>query len=117
MNVAAGDQNLRRKPHGLREIMSDGGQRRQEQIAEAVTLEAGAFFKAVTEELREQSFIFAEGDDAIANVAGRKHVEFFAQASAGTAVIADGDYGTEVANDGRAGLGHGHFRGSEGEAL
>jgi len=82
-----------------------------------VTLEAGTFPKAVTKKLREESFIFAEGDDAVADVAGGKHVEFFAQAAAGAAVITDCNYGAEIANDGRTGLGHSHFRGSEGEAL
>jgi hypothetical protein len=38
----------------------------------------------------EQGFVLGESDDAIADVAGRQHVEFFAQASAGAAVIADG---------------------------
>ena len=55
------------------------------------------------EELGEQGFILAEGDDAIANVAGREHVEFFAQASAGASVIANRDDGAEVANDRHAG--------------
>src|SRR5260370_36295858 len=100
MNVAARDQNLGRKPHGFGKIMSDVGQGRQEEIAEAVALEAGAFLKAMTEKLREQSLVLAEGDDTVAYVAGRKHVEFLAQASAGCAVVADGDHGAEVANNG-----------------
>src|SRR5271167_2703671 len=41
----------------------------------------------------------AQGDDTVADVARRKHVEFLAQASAGATVIADRDHGTEVAND------------------
>ena len=55
------------------------------------------------EELREQSFVFAESYDAIADVAGREHVEFFAQASAGASVIANRDYGAEIADDWRSG--------------
>ena len=82
-----------------------------------MTFEAGAFFEAVLEELREQGLILAEGDDAVADVARRKHVEFFAQAAAGAAVVADRDHGAEVTNDGHAGESYGHLGRSESEAL
>src|SRR5580704_8699025 len=117
MNVATGDQNFRRQAHRFRKIMSDGGQRSQKKIAKAVTFETGAFVEAVTEELGEQSFILAESDDTVTDIAGRKHVEFFAQAAAGAAVVADRDHSAEIANDGRARLGCGHLCRSEGEAF
>ncbi len=100
IDVSASDQNFGRKAHGFGEILSDGSERREKKIAEAVAFKARAFFEAMAEKLGEQGFIFAEGDDAVADVAGRKHVEFFAQASAGAAVVADGDDGAEIANDG-----------------
>ena len=86
-------------------------------ISETVAFEAGAFVEAMLEELGEQSLILAEGDDAIANVAGREHVEFFAQASAGASVIANRDYGAEIANHGRAWGRRRQLRGSEREAF
>ena len=52
--------------------------------------------KAIGEELGEQVFFFAEGDHAVAQVAGRKHVEVLAEAAGGAAVIGDGDDGGEV---------------------
>ena len=103
IDVSAGDQNFRRKAHRFGEIVSDGSERGQKKIAEAVAFEAGAFFEAVTEKLGEQSFIFAEGDNAVADVAGRQHVEFFAQAAAGAAIVADRDDGAKIADHRRTG--------------
>src|SRR5580693_702142 len=117
MDVSARDQNFRRKAHRFREIMSDRSQRRQKKIAKAVTLEAGAFLEAMAKKLREQSLILAERDDTVADVARRKHVEFLAQASAGASVVADRDHSAKVANEGRIGLGGGHLRRGEREAL
>src|SRR5579863_5563806 len=71
----------------------------------------------MAKELREQGLVFAEGDDAIANVARREHVELFAEASAGTAVVADRNHGAKVADDGRIRTRGGDFRRSECEAL
>ena len=89
--MTAGDQNFRGKAHGFRKVVSDGSQRRQKEIAETVAFQTGSFIEAMPEELGKQSFILAEGDDTVPDIARRKHVEFFAQASAGTAVVADRD--------------------------
>ena len=61
--------------------------------------EARASFKAVLEELGKQCFILGQGDNAIADVAGREHVELFAQAAAGAAIVGDGDHGAQVADE------------------
>ena len=74
----------------------DIGESGQKQIAEAVTLKAGAFREAVAEELGEQSLILAEGDDTVADIARRKHVEFLAQAAAGASVVTDRNHGAEI---------------------
>src|SRR5882672_2047993 len=47
----------------------------------------------------QQGLIFRKSDNAVADVAGRQHVEFFAQSSAGTAVIADGDDRAELIDE------------------
>jgi len=53
--------------------------------------------------LREEVVLFAEGHHAVAEIAGREHVEVFAEAAGGTTVVSDGDYGGEVGDF--AGLG------------
>ena len=60
--------------------------------------------EAVLEELGEEMLILGESDEAVADVAGREHVEIFAKTSGGAAVIGDGDDGGEVADEAREGL-------------
>ena len=52
--------------------------------------------EAVGEELREQVFFGAESDHAVAQVAGRQHVEVLAQAAGRSAVVGDGDDRGEI---------------------
>src|SRR6476661_472418 len=66
-----------------------------------MSFQTGSLFEAVPEKFRQQSFVFAEGDDAVANVIRRKHIEFLAQASAGSTIVADRDHGGEISNYGR----------------
>ena len=84
--------------HGLGEVSGDAGERGDEEVAEAVAFEV-ALGEAVLEELREQVLVFGERDHAVADVAGRKHVEVFAQAAGGAAVVGDGDDGGELADE------------------
>ena len=98
IDVSAGKQNFRGQPDGLAEVPGDGGQRRQKQIAEAMAFEARSFGETMLKQPGEQGFVFGESDDAVANVARRKHVELFAQTSAGAAVVADRDHGAEFAD-------------------
>ncbi len=70
----------------------------EKKIAEAVAFQARAFLKAVLEQSREQGFVFGERNDAIAHVARRKHVEFFAQTAAGSAIVAHRDHAAQFAN-------------------
>ena len=49
-------------------------------------------------------FFFAEGDHAVAQVAGGKHVEVFAQAAGGATIVGDGDDGGEVGDSRRGPL-------------
>jgi hypothetical protein len=53
----------------------------------------------VLEELGEQMLVLREGDEAVADVAGGKHVEVFAEAAGGATVVGDGDDGGEVADE------------------
>ena len=68
-----------------------------------MALQAGPFHKAMLEEARQEGLVFRKRDDTVANVAGRKHIELFAQTSARTAVVADGHYGAQLVNLGMVG--------------
>jgi len=52
--------------------------------------------------------VFGERDHAVADVAGREDFELFAEAAGGAAVVGDGDYGGELADEaGEVGAGCG----------
>ena len=91
IDVSARQQNFRRQANGFGKIRGKRSECGQKQIAEAVAFKSRAFVESVTKELRQQRLVFAQSDNAVADVAGRKHVQLFAQASAGAAVVADGD--------------------------
>ena len=94
---ASGDlEHFRGGPHGVRKIAHDLRQRHQEQVAEAVALEPAAGLETVLEQAREQRGILAQRHHAVADVAGRQHVELAAQASGAAAVVGDGDDGGDV---------------------
>jgi len=67
--------------HGLGKIARDLGKRGHKKVSEAVSLQSIACAKAVREQLRQQILFFAEGHHAVAQVAGRKHVEVLPQPS------------------------------------
>jgi hypothetical protein len=55
--------------------------------------------EAVLEEAGEQKLVLGERDHAVADVAGREHVEFIAETAGGATVVCDGDDGGEVADE------------------
>ena len=100
--------------HGLGEVSGDAGERGDEEVAEAVAFEV-ALREAVLEELGEQVLVLGERDHAVADVAGGKHVEVFAQAAGGAAVVGDGDDGGELADEaGRSSAVAGSMRRGDG---
>ena len=82
--------------HRVRKIAQNLGEGHQEEVAEAVAFEPAAGLETVLEEAGKQRGVFAEGDHAVAYVAGREHVEFAAQASGTAAVVGHGDDGGDV---------------------
>ena len=76
-------------------MLGEGG---DEEVAEAVALEV-ALVEAVLEELGEEVLVLRERDHAVADVAGRQHVEVFAETAGGATVVGDGDDGGEVADE------------------
>ena len=99
VNVPACEQNFGRQAHRFGEILRDGSERGQKQVAETVAFQARAAIKTMAEQFRKQSFVFAERYDAIANVARRQHVEFFAQPAARSSVVAYRNHRGKVLNE------------------
>ena len=106
-DASAGGEDLGGHLDGLGEVSGDVGEGGDEEIAEAVAFEL-ALAEAELEELGEEVLVFGEGDHAVADVAGGEHLEVFAETAGGAAVVGDGDYGGEVADDaGQGGAGGG----------
>ena len=100
VDAAAGGEDLRAGLDGLGEVAGDAGEGGEEEVAEAVAVEV-ALGEAVLEKAGEEVFVFGERDEAVAQVAGGKHVEVFAEAAGGAAVVGDGDDGGELADEAR----------------
>ena len=60
-----------------------------------MAFEATSGFEAVLKQARDQAFVLGERHHAVADVAGREHVELAAQTAGAAAVIADGHYRCE----------------------
>jgi hypothetical protein len=84
--------------NGLGEVSGDVGERRDEEVAEAVAFEV-ALVEAELEEFGEEVFILGERDHAVANISWRKHLEVFSEAAGGASVVGDGDDGGEVTDE------------------
>ncbi len=91
-------KDLGGKLNRVPKVAGDFSESSDEEVAEVVAFQSVAGAKAVGEQLDQQILFFAEGDHAVAEVAGRQHVEVFAQASRGSTVIRDGYDGGEVAD-------------------
>src|ERR1035441_9180608 len=74
-------EHFRRNFHRSRKVAHDLRQGRQEQVAEAVSLEPPAGLEPVLEEPGKQTGILAQRHHAVADIARRQHVEFPAQAA------------------------------------
>lgn len=96
IDPSADGQHLAGEAHGLGEVAGNIGERRQEQVAEAVAGESATNREAILEEAPKQCLIFREANEAVANVARGKNGILAAQAAGTSAIIGDGDYGDEV---------------------
>ena len=100
VDAASGGEDLRADLDGLGEVSRDSGEGGEKEIAEAVAFEI-AMGKAVLEEPGEQGFVLRERDEAVADVAGGKHLEVFAEAAGGASVVRYGDDRGKLANESR----------------
>jgi hypothetical protein len=87
------------------EVAGEFGKRGDEEVAEVVAFKGVAGAESVGEELGEDILLFAEGDHAVTEVAGGKHVEVLAQSAGRAAVIGHGDDSGEVGDLGGLGAG------------
>ena len=116
VDAAAGGEDVGGGLDGLGEVSGDVGEGGEEEIAEGVAFEV-TLLEAVLEEAGEEVLVFGESDHAVADVAGGKHFEVFAEAAGGASVVGNGDYGGEVADEagevGQVGAAVGGVRGTE----
>ena len=104
VDAAARGENLGGQLDGLGKVAGDLSESGDKEVAEVVALQGIAGAEAMVEEAGEQCFFFAEGDHAVAQVAGGKHVEVLAQAAGGATVVGDGDHGGQVGDGARGPL-------------
>ena len=83
--------------NGGLQVAGDGGQGREEQIAQAVAFQALTGGKAVAEQLGEQLFLLGQGSEAIANIPRGLNAQITAQAATAAPVIGHGDNGGDAA--------------------
>src|SRR5262249_49485907 len=76
------------------EIAGHAGHCGKEQISEAVVVQSAVAAESKTEQVRHEMLVFGQSNHAIANVARRKHSEFFPKPARAASVIGYGnDYG------------------------
>ena len=103
-NAPADGQDFAADANGFGEIAGDVRERGEEKIAEVVADQAAPGVEAILKKTAEESFIFRKSDHAIADVAGRKDAVFAAEAAGASAIIGNGDNGSEI-GDGALGGG------------
>ena len=94
--LAADRQDLAADADSLGEIAGDVSESGEKEVAEIVADEPAARVESILEEAAEESFVLAERDHAIANVARRQDAIFAAEAAGTAAVIGNGDNRSEA---------------------
>src|SRR5580698_8579288 len=97
VDMASRGEDFCGQTDGLGEISRHLRKRGDEEVAEAVAFEAGTGAKSMAEEAGDEVLIFREGNHAVAQVAGRKHVEVFPQPATRAAVVGDSNDRSEMA--------------------
>ena len=93
---AADLEDVRGLLYGALEVAGHFGERGDEQVAEAVPLEA-AVGEAVLEQAAHERLVVGERDEAVADVAGGRHPQVAPQAAGAAAVVGHRDHGGDVA--------------------
>jgi len=91
IDVTLAGEDFRRQTDRLGEISSDFRERREKQVSKTVPAKPAIASKAITEETRQESRVFRERDHAVADVAGRKHLQFITQTPGTAAIVGNGD--------------------------
>jgi len=95
-DLTADRQNFAADANSFGEVAGDVSEGGEEEVAEIVANEAAAGVEAILKEAAEKGFVLAEGDHAVADVAGREDAIFAAEAAGAAAVVGDGDDGGEA---------------------
>lgn len=82
---------FRRQSNRFSEVAGDFCQGSEKQIAKTVAAKLAIAAKAILEKSRQQSRVFRERDHAVADVAGRKHLQLIAQTPGTATIIRNGD--------------------------
>ncbi len=98
VDVPGGGEDFGGEADGLGEVAGHFDECCDEQVAEVVAFELASGAEAVLEEAGDEPLVLGERDHAVAEVAGGKHFEVLAEATAGAAVVGDGDNSGEVAD-------------------
>ncbi len=89
-------QNFRRTAHGIGKIARNIGKRGQKEISEAVALEPASGLEAILKEPGKQRAVVGKGHHAIADIAGRKHIELAPQPPGTASVVGHGHDGGDI---------------------
>src|SRR5262249_27159240 len=68
-------------------------------VAEIVAFQIAGAGEAMLEELGDQVLVFRDSNQAVANIARRKHAQFAAKTSAGAAIVAYRDDRSELGDE------------------
>src|SRR3989338_5260164 len=90
-NPSADREHFAGGSHGLLEIPRDLCHRRNEEVPEAVALQGRVLGETVLKEPLHERFGIGQRHQAVADIAGRDHVELLAQAPRAAAVVRHGD--------------------------
>ena len=96
INASCDLQHFGRLANRVGKVAGNVGERRQEEVAEAVAFESTPGIEAVLEQAGEEGAILGESHHAVADIAGRKYVEFATETTGTATVVSDGDDGGDV---------------------
>src|SRR5689334_20256513 len=95
-NVAARGQDFRCLFHGDGEVSRHGCKGRKKEIAKVVSFKITGAGKTKLKKFGDQVFVFRERNQAVPDIARRKHAQFTPQPATGTAIVTYGDQRSKV---------------------
>src|SRR3989338_2369247 len=90
-HAAANREDLARFLDGLFKIAGDFKHRQNKKVAEVVSFELAGFLKTKLKKLAHHRLRIGQGNEAISDIAGRRHIELAPQTPRRASVVGDGD--------------------------